>query len=120
MSRLADYVRHAELFGIECVYESASDLDEREAALLRVELDRIEAARKNGHYTVGKRRRRSPEETRTLILALRAEGLVDQAIATRLGIGVARVRRLVRDHPKTALQTRMVERQKWSRNRNLG
>jgi hypothetical protein len=95
---VSSYARHAQRFGVDCVYETAVrewlprvpgpvDLTwcspaerervfrEREAAaaerdvalaelmLLRLELDAIEAVRKNGRYTVGKRRRRSPEET---------------------------------------------------------
>jgi hypothetical protein len=144
---VSSYARHAQRFGVDCVYETAVrewlprvpgpvDLTwcspaerervfrEREAAaaerdvalaelmLLRLELDAIEAVRKNGRYTVGKRRRRSPEETRFLFVVLRGQGLVDRAIATRLGISYERVRKLGRDQPKPTSQTRMVEREK--------
>jgi hypothetical protein len=115
---LTDLIRHAQRFGIDGVYETAAQdgLDKRGLALLRVELDRIEAACKNGRYTVGKRRRRGPDETREMIIALRARGLVDRAIATKLGISYERVRKLGRDLPKPGSQTRMVERQKSARN----
>jgi hypothetical protein len=85
---------------------------------LRVELDAIEATRKRGRYTVGKKRRRSPQETATAARLLLDEGLVEIAVANRLGITKKRLRQLVQDHAKTGLQTRMVARQNGARNEN--
>jgi hypothetical protein len=86
---------------------------------LRVELDTIEANRKRGHYTVGNKRRRSPEETVAAARLLLDEGLVELAVANRLGVSKKRLRQLVRDHAKPGAQTRMVTRQNGARNENL-
>lgn len=95
---LQEYVRHAELFGIDCVYETAEELGlpAVDMALLRIELDDIEARRMGSRYTVGKRRRRSADETHRAVVALSVAGLVTAAIADKLGIGEKRVVDLVK------------------------
>jgi hypothetical protein len=94
---IAALLKHAELFGAECVYETAcqNGFSETELVLLRVDLDAIEARRKNGRFTVGKRRRRSPGETAEVVSLLREHGLVVPAIADRLGVSDAYVRRIL-------------------------
>lgn len=91
--RLASLLRHAELFGVEGVYETAGISDPVDRAILRLELDAIEAKRKNGRYTVGRRRRRCVAETVELVALLRAQGLVKTAIADKLGISDDYVRK---------------------------
>ena len=90
----ADLLRHARQCGIEGVYECADHLGERERVRLRIELDAIEAARRNGRFTVGNRRRRDRRETWAMVEALRADGLVDQAVANKLGITLKWLREL--------------------------
>jgi hypothetical protein len=106
---LAEYMRHAELFGVELVYETASGngFSERELARLRVELDAIEAGRKRGRFTVGSRRRRTPEETAEAVRMLRDEGLVIAAIADKLGISDRHVKRCLNgsERPKNSPAT---------------
>jgi hypothetical protein len=87
------YHRHAEQFGTEAVYETTEMEGHGEQALarLRIELDALEAGRKAGRFTVGKRRRRSAEETRAAVEALSVDGLVPLAIAGKLGISKRRV-----------------------------
>ncbi len=105
VSSLEMFVRHARSFGTEGVLESAggllcpSDLD-----LLRIELDRIEAERNPGRFTVGKRRRRSEAETTRYVLALAQEldeqGLcrvaLEHAVADKLGVSDAYAARLLK------------------------
>jgi hypothetical protein len=91
---LDELLEHARRHGAECVEEIAGHLDERERVLLRIELNAIEAARRNGRFTIGARRRRSRSETWAMVEALRADGLVDQAIANRLGITLKWLREL--------------------------
>jgi hypothetical protein len=89
ITTLQEYVRHAELFGTECVYETALEEGHgpRTLARLRVELDSIEASRKSRRgFTIGKRRRRPKAETRAAVEVLSLEGLVPSAIAHKLGI----------------------------------
>jgi hypothetical protein len=124
--RIHRFIRHAERFGAECVYETARELlipapvdltwltpAEREQVLdgrtgfaeltqLRAELDKIERERKRGRYTVGKRRRRSHAETYSMIVALREQGLVEAAIANKLGISRKWLRELSGEQSETA------------------
>lgn len=83
-----DFVRHARLYGTECVAEAASNyLGERSMALLRVELDVIRRGLQSSRgYSVGKRRRRSAKETASAVVQLSVEGLIPAAIADKLGI----------------------------------
>lgn len=92
------FIRHAQLFGIECVFETADSngFSGRELALLRVELDAIERGRKAGRYTVGSRRRRSPEETVQAVRLLRDRGLVVGAIAVKLDVSNGYVSKCLR------------------------
>jgi hypothetical protein len=97
---LTKYIRHAEKFGVECVFETAQDdgaLSMRHLARLRLELDAIEADRKRGRFTVGARRRRSSDETATAVLMLRDEGLVVAAIADKLGVTDRYVKRHLKE-----------------------
>ncbi len=66
---------------------------EGELERLRIDLDEIEAARKHGRFTVGRRRRRATDETVRAVRRLRDEGFVIGAIAGRLGIADAHVKR---------------------------
>jgi hypothetical protein len=93
---LAQFIRHAELFGTDLVDETAANgllgaiadgyLDERELRRLRVELDTIEAGRRSGRYRVGRRRRRSRTETRVAAQLLAEDGLTRVEIAEKLGV----------------------------------
>lgn len=88
MTTLPEYLRHADRFGTELVYESAA-MDGQDAtilALLRVELDAIKAGRKSNGYSVGKRRKRSREETAKAVEALSLAGLTRVEIAAKLGV----------------------------------
>jgi hypothetical protein len=95
---LKSYVRHAAQFGTDGVYESAEMEGHGPQALarLRIELDSLELGRKVGRYTVGKRRRRSAEETKAAVQALSVDGLVPLAIAGKLGISKKRVMEYLR------------------------
>lgn len=95
---LEEFIKHAEKFGAECVFEVASSngFSERELLQLRIELDAIEAARKGIRFTVGTRRRRAPAETVEAVLALAHEGLVVSAIADKLGVTDAYIRRCLK------------------------
>lgn len=96
-------LRHARKYGAEGVYETATPLfGEKALERLRVELDSIEAGRKSGGFTVGKRRRRSEEETRQAVLSLSVEGMVVPAIADKMGLSDATVRRHLRKSGATA------------------
>jgi hypothetical protein len=89
---LADLIRHAERFGGVGVYETAG-LYLDELLRLRVELDAIEAAKRNGRRA--RRRRRSRAEQVEAAGLLAAEGLGPEAIAGKLGVGVQHARKLV-------------------------
>ncbi len=58
-----------------------------------VELDAIEAARRNGRYRVGKRRRRPTSETMEIAALLKSRGLVVGAISEKLGVSEPYVRK---------------------------
>jgi hypothetical protein len=71
---LDQLIRHARSFGTECVYETGEQegLSSADLARLRIELDELEAGRKSKHgFKIGKRRRRSSDETREAAFALR-------------------------------------------------
>jgi hypothetical protein len=99
------FMRHAELFGIECVFETAAEyLPVVEMDRLRIELDAIERERRHGRFTVGKNRRRSETETVRYAVALAQElaeaGLSSRAIgnkvADKLGLSDAYARRVLK------------------------
>jgi DNA-directed RNA polymerase specialized sigma24 family protein len=83
---LAEYVRHAEKFGTELVYETAEQdgLPAKELALLRVEIDYLVATAKSGGYSVGKKRQRSKEETAKAVELLSVAGLTRREIAEKM------------------------------------
>jgi hypothetical protein len=86
---LEQLIRHARSFGTECVYETGEQegLVSADLARLRIELDELDAGRKSKHgFSIGKRRRRSSDETRAAALALSVDGFVPKAIADKLGI----------------------------------
>jgi transposase-like protein len=96
--KYAPLLAHARKFGVECVYETAVDgRDETDPDLrrLRIELDAIEANRPTGLRGLGRpsRRRRVNGETAEAVQQLAAEGLVVSAIADKLGVTDATVRR---------------------------
>jgi DNA-binding NarL/FixJ family response regulator len=100
-------MRHAERFGTESVYETAEaeNLPSRDLALLRVELDSLEAGRKSSRgFTIGRRRRRTRDETRDAVLALSVQGLVPKSIADKLGIADRTVRRYLQASGATAAE----------------
>jgi len=102
---LDQLVRHARLFGTECVYETAEQegLSSADLARLRIELDELEAGRKSKHgFSIGKRRRRSSDETRDAALALSVDGFVPKAIADKLGISDRTVRGYLKQSGATA------------------
>jgi DNA-binding CsgD family transcriptional regulator len=88
---LEQLVRHAQLFGSECVFETGECcLGARELARLRTALDVVDARRRFG------RRRVSEIERTEQVRLLAAEGRTSAEIAASLGIGVRRVDRLLR------------------------
>jgi DNA-directed RNA polymerase specialized sigma24 family protein len=92
---LDQLTRHARLFGTECVYETGEQegLPSADLARLRIELDELHVGRKSKHgFSIGKRRRRSSDETRAAALALSVDGFVPKAIADKLGISDRTVR----------------------------
>jgi hypothetical protein len=85
---LAAFVRHAQLFGPECVVETASGyLSEVEMSTLVLELALLASA--NGG--VRARRRRTTDTLRAQVVALRERGLVPAAIADVLAVSDRRV-----------------------------
>jgi hypothetical protein len=102
---LDQLVRHAHFFGTECVYESGEQegLASADLARLRIELDELDAGRKSKHgFSIGKRRRRSSDETREAALALSVDGFVPKAIADKLGISDRTVRGYLKQSGATA------------------
>jgi hypothetical protein len=102
---LDQLIRHAHLFGTECVYETGEQegLFSADLARLRIELDELEAGRKSKHgFSIGKRRRRSSDETRDGALALSVDGFVPKAIADKLGISDRTVRGYLKQSGATA------------------
>lgn len=98
-------LRHAHLFGTECVYETGKQegLPSADLARLRIELDELDAGRKSKHgFSIGKRRRRSSDETRAAALALSVDGFVPKAIADKLGISDRTVRGYLKESGATA------------------
>jgi hypothetical protein len=78
---LDQLIRHARSFGTECVYETGEQegLPSADLARLRIELDELEAGRKSKlGFSIGKRRRRSSDETRAAALALSVDGFVPE------------------------------------------
>jgi DNA-binding NarL/FixJ family response regulator len=85
---LDQYLRHAHKFGTECVYETAemSGLSKRDLALLRIELDDLEARKRGERFSIGKRRKRSREETQQAVELLSVAGLTRKEIGGKLGL----------------------------------
>ena len=104
---LDQLIRHARSFGTECVYETAEQegLSSADLARLRIELDELDAGRKSKHgFSIGKRRRRSADETREAALALSVDGFVPKAIADKLGISDRTVRGYLKQSGATAYE----------------
>jgi hypothetical protein len=102
---LDQLIRHARSFGTECVYETGEQegLPSVDLARLRIELDELEAGRKSKYgFSIGKRRRRSSDETRAAALALSVDGFVPKAIADKLGISDRTVRSYLKQAGATA------------------
>jgi DNA invertase Pin-like site-specific DNA recombinase len=102
---LDQLIRHARLFGTECVYETGEQegLSTADLTRLRIELDELDAGRKSRHgFSIGKRRRRSSDETREAALALSVDGFVPKAIADKLGISDRTVRSYLKQSGATA------------------
>jgi hypothetical protein len=102
---LDQLIRHASLFGTECVYETGEQegLSNADLARLHIELDELDANLKSKHgFSIGKRRRRSSDETRAAALALSVDGFVPKAIADKLGISDRTVRGYLRESGATA------------------
>ena len=102
---LDQLIRHARLFGTECVYLTGEQegLSSADLARLRIELDELDARRKSRlGFSIGKRRRRSSDETRAAALALSVDGFVPKAIADKLGISDRTVRGYLKESGATA------------------
>jgi hypothetical protein len=98
---------HAEKFGPEGVEEIARlYLGPRRLARLQIELDELTATRKNGRYTVGRRRQRSEEETALAIELLSVEGLTTEEIASKIGVSSEHVQRVQKAPTPTARVSR--------------
>jgi hypothetical protein len=94
---LAALIGHAAHYGVEGVYETAErHLDEPELRRLRIELDALERSRRNGHYRIGRRRRRSHAEQVEAARMLVGEGMTASEVAVKLGVTTRYVRRLLR------------------------
>jgi hypothetical protein len=95
---LDDFRKHARLFGDEGVYGVATNyLAGEDLARLRVEIDEARANERGRYGTViGKRRKRSADETAKLALRLSMDGLVPAAISEKLGISDSYARKLVK------------------------
>jgi DNA-binding NarL/FixJ family response regulator len=104
---LNQLIRHAHLFGTECVYETGEQkgLPSADLARLRIELDALDAGRKSRlGFSIGKRRRRSSDETRAAALVLSVDGFVPKAIADKLGISDRTVRSYLKQSGATAYE----------------
>jgi DNA-binding NarL/FixJ family response regulator len=104
---LDQLIRHARSFGTECVYLTGEQegLPSADLARLRIELDELDAGRKSKHgFNIGKRRRRSSDETREAVLALSVDGFVPKAIADKLGISDRTVRGYLKESGATAYE----------------
>jgi hypothetical protein len=102
---LDQLIRHARSFGTECVFETGEQegLSSADLARLRIELDELEAGRKSKYgFKIGRRRRRSSDETRAAALALSVDGFVPKAIADKLGISDRTVRSYLKESGATA------------------
>jgi DNA-binding NarL/FixJ family response regulator len=105
---LDQLIRHARSFGTECVYETGEQegLSSADLARLRIELDELDAGRKSKlGFSIGKRRRRSSDETRAAALALSVDGFVPKAIADKLGISDRTVRSYLKESGATAYES---------------
>ena len=84
---------------------SGPGLPSADLARLRIELDELDAGRKSKHgFSIGKRRRRSADETRDAALALSVDGFVPMAIADKLGISDRTVRGYLKESGATAYE----------------
>ena len=104
---LDQLIRHARLFGTECVCETGEQegLPSADLARRRIELDELDAGRKSRlGFSIGKRRRRSSDETRDAALALSVDGFVPKAIADKLGISDRTVRSYLKQSGATAYE----------------
>jgi hypothetical protein len=104
---LDQLIRHARLFGTECVYETGEQegLPRADLARLRIELDELDTGRKSKHgFNIGKRRRRSSDETRAAALALSVDRFVPKAIADKLGISDRTVKSYLKQSGATAYE----------------
>jgi DNA-binding NarL/FixJ family response regulator len=104
---LDQLIRHARSFGTECVYETGEQagLPSADLARLRIELDELDAGRKSKYgFSIGKRRRRSADETREAAIALSVDGFVPKAIADKLGISDRTVRSYLKQSGATAYE----------------
>lgn len=127
MSDLANLLRHARLYGTECVYETASNgLSEAERIRLRIELDAIERERKGRHRRPARRKGKA-EATREAVQLLFADGLNAKAIANKLSLSDRTVRRYLADTNARgqqelipASETRSVERGIWPKLQSAG
>jgi DNA-binding NarL/FixJ family response regulator len=104
---LDQLIRHARSFGTEYVFETGEQegLSSADLARLRIELDELDAGRKSKYgFKIGKRRRRSSDETRAAALALSVDGFVPKAIADKLGISDRTVRGYLKQSGATAYE----------------
>jgi len=102
---LAEFIRHAELYGTELVYETAEDfLGESELMQLLLELNRIDGKPAPGHRFTKptKRRRLTTAQQIKAAEYLRAEGAPNSRIATHLGVGVKRVETIFKEARRRA------------------
>lgn len=95
---LAEFVRHAERFGVECVYESAEWTRLPELGSLARHLRRIE-----------KSWRLSPDQRDRLIAELRDRGLSNREIADMAGVSLSTVVRAGAGPRDSVVKNRMVE-----------
>jgi FixJ family two-component response regulator len=104
---LASLIRHAELFGVECVYETGEQyLRESELVQLAIELERIANEHQQGKRfrKPVQRRRLTKEQKLRTVSYLVDEGLPNSRIATHLGVSERQVERLRREAREQAAQ----------------
>jgi DNA-directed RNA polymerase specialized sigma24 family protein len=98
---LTDFVRHAERFGVECVYETAEETGLSDLGYLTRHLRRIDRSW-----------RLSPNQRERLIAELLGAGLPQREIADLAGVSTDTVGRASAELRDSAARNRMVEPKK--------
>ena len=95
---LSQYVTHARRFGVECVYETAEELNLPQLGLLPAHLRRIDSAWEL-----------QPDQRSRLIGNLIESGAKQQVIADTVGISLSSVEKIAAQLRNPVPENRMVE-----------